>query len=94
MREEQTHLRGLDPSGLPWRRLELPSVAKQNGKQFRENISIFFQFLNLEFLATLAPNMHETKRRGARDLWIVKVSARYDVWPSKKRQKNDKYEKS
>ena len=38
------------------------------------------------FLAALAPYMHETKCRGARDLLVVKVSALYDPWPSKKRQ--------
>ena len=39
------------------------------------------------YLATLAPNMHKTKCRGARDLSVVKVSALCDPWCSKKRIK-------
>jgi hypothetical protein len=38
-------------------------------------------------LATLAPNMDKTKCRGARDLSVVKVSALYDPWRSKKHRK-------
>ena len=39
--------------------------------------------------------MHETKRRGGRDLSVVKVSAPYDTWGSKKRRKTEtkKFEK-
>ena len=38
-----------------------------------------------------APNMHETKCRGAQDLRVVKVSASYDAWRPKnaKDENND-----
>ena len=39
------------------------------------------------FLAALAPNMHKTECRGARDLRAVKISAPYDAWRAKKLQK-------
>ena len=39
------------------------------------------------FLAALAPNMHKTECRGARDLRAVKISAPYDAWRTKKLQK-------
>ena len=38
-------------------------------------------------LATLAPNMHNTKCRGARDTYVVKISALYDPWRSKRQRK-------
>ena len=43
----------------------------------------FFNVVVLIFLATVAPNIHKTKCRGARDLLIVKVSASSDAWRAK-----------
>ena len=54
---------------------------------------LFFVFLFFaKFLATLDPNMHETKCRGARDLRVVKFSASYGPWRSQKRPKTKTYE--
>ena len=54
------------------------------GKRFRENVQkIFEKSMFRIFLAALAPNMHKTECRGARDLRAVKISAPYDAWRKK-----------
>ena len=57
-----------------------------NFASFREFFESFFSVFRC-FLAALAPNMHETKCRGPRDLSVVKFSAPYDPWRSNKRRK-------
>ena len=58
----------------------VPSVAKKIGKKIlREVFSKFFGHRG-------AP-MQKTKNRGDRDLFVVKFSALYDPWSSKKRKK-------
>ena len=59
------------------------------GKRFREKCSkkLFEKSIFRIFLAALAPNMHKTECRGARDLRAVKISAPYDAWRTKKLQK-------
>ena len=59
------------------------------GKRFREkcSISFFEKSIFRIFLAALAPNMHKTECRGARDLRAVQISAPYDAWRTKKLQK-------
>ena len=58
----------------------LPTVAKKIEKKIlREVFSKFFRHGG-------AP-MHKTKNRGDRDLSVVKFSAQYDAWSSKKRKK-------
>ena len=52
---------------------------------FRSIFVIFVQFFLKLFLCNLAPNIHEMKRRGARDLRVVAVSAPREAWRSEAR---------
>ena len=61
---------------------KLQRCAKSSFKNVRKQFCEFSRFL-----AILAPNMHQTKCWGARDLRVVKVSALCDAWRSKKLRK-------
>ena len=57
-------------------------------KTFAKFSKLFRCFLNVLICSGHAgPNMHETNCRGAGDLLVVKVSALYDLWRSKKHRK-------
>ena len=57
---------------------------------FRKVFATFSKFSD-----NLAPNIHEKKRRGARDLRVVKVSAPHDTrsWRSETYQENENRKK-
>ena len=72
---------------LPFgRRILLLNVDVRQLRDFSADFFFVFLFF-AKFLATLDPNMHETKCRGARDLRVVKFSASYGPWRSQKRPK-------
>ena len=77
---------------LPFgRRILLLNVDVRQLRDFSADFFFVFLFF-AKFLATLDPNMHETKCRGARDLRVVKFSASYGPWRSQKRPKTKKCE--
>ena len=57
-------------------------MRKKNREVFSNLREVFSKF----FRHGGAP-MHKTKNRGDRDLSVVKFSAQYDAWSSKKRKK-------
>ena len=72
---------------LPFgRRILLLNVDVRQLRDFSADFFFVFLFF-AKFLATLDPNMHETKCRGARDLRVVKFSASYGPWRSQNDQK-------
>ena len=59
--------------------------SSESVSQFFSNFPEIFDFSKK--LAAPAPNMHRTKYRRAQDLLVVKFSALYDPWRSKKHPK-------